>query len=100
MQDRVMEDTIRIRRREQDDFAEEDRQAHVIQRLPDQDADMGLGRPEVDVPMGVNAIELPQGLQLSTGVNLDYEELASSVALEESEELWLPQELPPEFARE
>jgi hypothetical protein len=50
--------------------------------------------------MGVNVIELPQGLQLPTGVNLDYEELASSVALEESEELWLPQEFPPELVRE
>jgi hypothetical protein len=95
-----MEDTNRIRRREQDDFAEEDRQTHATQRLPEQDADMGLGRPEVDVPMGVNVIEQPQGLQLPTGVNLDYEELASSVALGESEELWLPQELPLELVRE
>jgi hypothetical protein len=31
---------------------------------------------------------------------LDYEELASSVATEESEELWLPQEFPPELVRE
>jgi hypothetical protein len=50
--------------------------------------------------MGVNVIELPQGLQLPTGVNLDYEELASSVATDESEELWLPQEFPPELVRE
>ena len=99
IQGRAMEDVSRIRRREQYDFVEEDRQAHALQRLPEQDADMGLGRPEVDVPMGVNAIELPQGVQLPIGVNLNYEELEHSVALEESEELWLPHEVPPELVR-
>ena len=95
-----MDDANRIRRREQDDFAEEDRQAQARQRLPEQDANMGLGRPDVDVPMGVNVIELAQGVQLPTGVNLDYDELEHSEALEESEELWLPQEFPPELVRE
>ena len=49
---------------------------------------MGLRQQDGDTAMGsINYIELPRGEQLPAGVNLDYEELHSSTALEESEEL-------------
>ena len=40
-------------------------------------------QPPGDAPMGsICSIELPHGVHLPTGVNLDYEELESSQALD------------------
>ena len=47
----------------------------------------------------VNHIELPHGAQLSIGVNLDYGGLESSLALEGTDELWAPDEVPPELSK-
>jgi hypothetical protein len=78
-----MTDQARVRRLGQDDLDIDDTQTHVWRRLADQeDADMGL----------INYIELQRGEQLQTGVNLDYEEMRSLDAIEESEELWSPSE--------
>ena len=48
----------------------------------------------------VNHMDLPQGVQVQTGVSLDYEELHSSHALEDTEQLWLPDEFPPDLVNE
>ena len=87
-----MTESNRVRRLGQDDFDDADRRPTAFQTLPQ--------TPD-DVPMGlINAIELPEGVQLPTGVNLDYDELQQSSQLEESEELWLPSEFPPELVKE
>ena len=85
-----MPDQDRVRRLGQDDLDVDDTQTHIWRRVADQeDADMGL----------INYIELPRGEQLQTGVNLDYEEQQSFEAIEESEELWIPSEFPPELVK-
>ena len=96
-----MPDRDRIRRRDQGDFDEEDRQAQALRRLLEQDDDVGRPQAGLDVPMGLtNRIELPHGAQLSIGVNLDYGGLESSLALEGTDELWAPEEVPPELSKE
>jgi hypothetical protein len=93
-QDQAAHEVERIRRRGQDDFGEEDRQAHALQRFHDRDDDM-------DTHIGlVNHTELPQGVQVQAGVSLGDEELHSSHALEESEQPWLSEECPPELVEE
>ena len=83
-----MPDQERVRRLGEEDHADDP--AHIWRRLAD---------PE-DVQMGmINYIELPRGEQLQTGVNLDYEEVQSLDAIEESEELWTPSEFPPELVK-
>ena len=87
-----MTESSRVRRLDQDDVDDADRRHTAFPTLP-QTLD--------DVPMGlINAIELPEGVQLPTGVNLDYDELQQSSQFEESEELWLPGEFPPELVKE
>ena len=48
----------------------------------------------------IGSIELPHGVHLLIGVNLDDKELESSQALEGGEELWSPGELPSELLKE
>ena len=47
----------------------------------------------------IGSIDLPHGVQLPTGVNLHYEELESSQALEGAEELWSYEEFPENYSR-
>ena len=69
--DHAMPGQERIRRLDQDDFPERDRQAQALQRILGQADDMGV-QPFGDVPMGlICSIELPHGIHLPTGVNLD-----------------------------
>ena len=83
-----MPDQDRVRRLGEEDHADDT--ANIWRRLAD---------PE-DVQMGmINYIELPRGEHLQTGVNLDYEEVRSLDAIEESEELWSPSEFPPELVK-
>ena len=101
IQDQALLDKDKIRRRDQGDLEEEDKHAQALQRLLEQDDDMGMPQAGLDVPMGlINYTELPQGAHLPVGVNLGYADLESSHASEESEKLWLPEEFPPELVKE